>query len=73
MREFGSEFYSMDSENGDFVKMLSSIRKNILFTRSGREALSLCAKTIGVSGDDIIFAPAFCCSSMDQPLIEWGG
>lgn len=66
MREFGSEF-EIEYARDYYFDNLATLKKNNAFTRSGREAIGLAAKSIP-SG--VVLMPAYCCWSMELPFEE---
>lgn len=68
MREFGSEFhisYGADT----YFSGIEGCFADFDYTRSGREALSLAART---DGPGLLLMPAYSCWSMDYPFEEAG-
>lgn len=74
MREYGSEHPAIVLPDRYFEK-LSELRREVLFLRSGREALLLTALK-GIEGregkESIILFPAYCCWSMSAPFEKAG-
>lgn len=73
MREYGSEHPAIVIPDGYF-NSLSELGREVLFLRSGREALMLSAITISESEekDKTILFPAYCCWSMSAPFEKIG-
>ncbi len=69
MREFGSEFPSILCSDHYFERLAKY--GNLLFLRSGRDALSLASKNIK-RNSNIVFLPAYCCWSMSAPFEKQG-
>lgn len=71
MREYGSEHPAIVLPDGYFDK-LSELGKEVLFLRSGREALMLAAITSSTEKEKTILFPAYCCWSMSAPFEKAG-
>ena len=63
MREYGSEHPAIVLPDGYFESM-EEYGREVLFMRSGREALLLAAIATSTEKDKTILFPAYCCWSM---------
>lgn len=72
MREYGSEHPAIVLPDGYF-ESFSDLRREIMFLRSGREALLMAAIAASSAKKKIILFPAYCCWSMSVPFekAEW--
>lgn len=66
MREYGSEYPAIVLPDGYFDS-LNSLDRDVVFLRSGREALFFAAKSVETTTRVILF-PAYCCWSMSAPF-----
>lgn len=71
MREYGSEHPAISLPDGYFDK-LKGLGREVLFLRSGREALLLTALSACDRKEKIILFPAYCCWSMIAPFEKAG-
>lgn len=71
MREYGSEHPAIILPDGYFDK-LSELGREVLFLRSGREALLLTAIAACDKKEKIILFPSYCCWSMSAPFEKAG-
>ncbi len=74
MREYGSEYPAIVLPDGYFEN-LGGLGREVLFLRTGREALLLTALAIkeSIEGKEcIIFIPSYCCWSMSAPFEKVG-
>lgn len=72
MREYGSEHPAIVLPDGYFDS-LGEYGREVLFLRSGREALLLAAITVSTEKkDNTILFPAYCCWSMSAPFEKVG-
>lgn len=71
MREFGSEHPSIVLPDGYFDS-LGNFGREILYLRSGREALLAVALDCKTDDNHILFMPAYCCWSMSAPFEKAG-
>lgn len=71
MREFGSEHPAMVLPDGYFAS-LNKLGREILYLRSGREALLLAAIAASLNKGKTILFPAYCCWSMSAPFEKAG-
>lgn len=69
MREYGSEHHTIVLPDGYF-ESLGKYDRDVIFLRSGREALLLAAISIGEK--QTILLPAYCCWSMSVPFEKAG-
>ncbi len=72
MREYGSEHPAIVLPDGYFDSMGGGYGREVLFLRSGREALLLAAITISTEKEKTILFPAYCCWSMSAPFERVG-
>lgn len=71
MREYGSEHPAIVLPDGYFESM-EEYGREVLFMRSGREALLLAAIAASAEKDKTILFPAYCCWSMSAPFEKAG-
>lgn len=71
MREYGSEHPAIVLPDEYFEK-LNELGREVLFLRSGREALLLTAITACDAKEKTILFPAYCCWSMSAPFEKAG-
>ncbi len=71
MREYGSEHPAIVLPDGYFESM-EEYGREVLFMRSGREALLLAAIAASTEKDKTILFPAYCCWSMSAPFEKAG-
>lgn len=71
MREFGSEYPAIILPDEYFEK-LSELGREVLFLRSGREALLMTAIAACDAKEKTILFPAYCCWSMSAPFEKAG-
>lgn len=71
MREYGSEHPAIVLPDGYFESM-EEYGREVLFMRSGREALLLAAIAASPEKDKTILFPAYCCWSMSAPFEKAG-
>ena len=71
MREYGSEHPAVVLPDGYF-ESLGGLGRNILYLRSGREALLMAAIAASDKKDKTILFPAYCCWSMSAPFERAG-
>lgn len=71
MREYGSEHPAIILPDGYFEK-LSELGREVMYLRSGREALLLSAIAACGSKEKTILFPAYCCWSMSAPFEKAG-
>lgn len=71
MREYGSEHPAIVLPDGYF-ESLSDLGRDIMFLRSGREALLLTAITVCDKKKKTILFPSYCCWSMSAPFEKAG-
>lgn len=71
MREYGSEHPAVLLPD-EYFKSLESLGRNIMYLRSGREALLLAALSISDKKEKIILFPSYCCWSMSAPFEKSG-
>lgn len=71
MREYGSEHPAIVLPDGYFDK-LSELGREVLFLRTGREALLLTAIAASDKKEKIILFPSYCCWSMSAPFEKAG-
>ena len=71
MRDYGSEHPAIVLPDGYFESM-EEYGREVLFMRSGREALLLAAIAASTEKDKTILFPAYCCWSMSAPFEKAG-
>ena len=71
MREYGSEHSAIILPDGYFEK-LNELGREVLYLRSGREALLLTAIAACDSKEKVILFPSYCCWSMSAPFEKAG-
>lgn len=73
MREFGSE-HPVIVLPDDYFESMGEFGREMLYLRSGREALLLAAMSVkaGCKGEPVILFPAYCCWSMSAPFEKAG-
>jgi len=71
MREYGSEHPAIILPDGYFDS-LSGLGREVLYLRSGREALLLAALSIRQDESPVILFPAYCCWAMSAPFEKAG-
>ena len=71
MREYGSEHPAIVLPDGYF-KSLSDLEREIMYLRSGREALLMAGIAACNKKEKIILFPAYCCWSMSAPFEKVG-
>lgn len=71
MREYGSEHPAIVLQDGYFDN-LSELGREVLFLRSGREALLMTAIAACAAKEKTILFPAYCCWSMSAPFEKVG-
>lgn len=67
MREYGSEYPAIVLPDGYF-ESLGEFGREVLYLRSGREALLLAAISVSDTEKKTILFPAYCCWSMSAPF-----
>ena len=71
MREYGSEHPAIVLPDGYF-EGLNDLEREIIFLRSGREALLMAAIAASTEKEKTILFPAYCCWSMSAPFEKAG-
>lgn len=71
MREYGSEHPTIVLPDGYF-ESLGEFGREVLYLRSGREALLLAAISVSDTEEKTILFPAYCCWSMSAPFVKAG-
>lgn len=74
MKEIGSEFWQIESENltkKRDLKYFEDLGIDVKYLMSGRTAIDYILKNI-VDKKKIVYMPNYCCSSMVQPFIDNG-
>lgn len=71
MREYGSEYPAVVLPDGYF-EGLKSLKREITYLRSGREALMLASIAASSEKEKTILFPAYCCWSMSVPFEKIG-
>lgn len=71
MREYGSEHPAIVLPDGYF-ESLGALGRDVLYLRSGREALMLASIAASMEKGKTILFPAYCCWSMSAPFEKTG-
>lgn len=71
MREYGSEHPAIVLPD-NYFKSLEEYDRDVLYLRSGREALLLAAFSASDKSEKVILLPAYCCWSMSAPFEKAG-
>lgn len=71
MREFGSEHPAIVLPDGYF-ESLGELGREVMYLRSGREALLMAALAVKNSESPTVLFPAYCCWSMSAPFEKAG-
>ena len=71
MREYGSEHPAIVLPDGYF-ESLGELGREVMYLRSGREALMLASIAASTEKEKTILFPAYCCWSMSAPFEKTG-
>ncbi|MCR5468875.1 MAG: hypothetical protein K6F37_07940 [Lachnospiraceae bacterium] len=73
MREIGSEFWTVENENGAGLKSLLPYESNAIYTLSGRTSQDIIIKDV-LSQKSVksVYMPSYCCDSMIEPFLQNG-